>query len=580
MSLGSPLRAPSVLLAGALALLSSACGSGSEDDMAPDAPPIAPADATLSDAAALPDGGSANDAAPWVPEAGALPVEGGVNGDAGAALPDAGGVRSDAAVGVPRPPDPGVITWRSCAGDTRDCGTMQVPLDYADAAAGSAKLAIMRRRASGQRLGTLLLNPGGPGSSAIDFLGVFVEDSTSPLLDRFDLVAFDPRGIGYSVRIECHATLQQLYAADPSPDDEAEWKAADDAAAKFAADCAEAHAALLPHVGTLNVARDMERVREALGESKLNYLGFSYGTSIGARYAELYPSRVGALVLDAAVDLGLGALDLALEQAKGFERALGRYFDWCKAAADRCTWVRGAEPAQAFRQLAAAIDAQSIAAPAADRRLGPGEYLTAVGATMYGGELGWRALSAGLDKAVAGDGSTLLEYVDGYLQRELDGSYSNREEANHAVNCLDRRPLSVAEIRAATARFASEAPFFGLPALTGQLVCAHWSVQGQDLAVPKGKGAPPLIVVGTRGDPATPYAWSQALAEDLESAVLLTSNGEGHTGYGRGDRCVDDAVHAYLFDALVPPENLCGSAPLPRALFARGSSARWRYRAR
>lgn len=564
-----------VMVAGSFAILALACGGDGSDERpddamlppAPDAfmaadagPPdsaTALTDAALGDAA-VSDGSAVLDAAP-----------------AEASMP-----RPDAGPGVPRPPDPGVINWRPCAENTRECGTMQVPLDHADPASGTIKVAVMRRRASGSRVGTLLMNPGGPGSSAIDYLGFFVEDSTSPLLDRFDLVAFDPRGVGYSVRIDCHATLQQLYAADPSPDDEREWQAASDAAARFAQDCQTAHGALLPHVGTVNVARDMDLVRAALGETKLNYLGFSYGTSIGARYAELFPQNVGALVLDAAVDLELSALDLALEQAKSFERALATYFAWCGAGMGRCSWTKGGDPASAFRALEATIEATPIAVPTADRPLGPGEFITAVTATLYGGEVGWRALSLGLERALANNGSTLLEYVDGYLQREPDGSYTNREEANQAVNCSDRKPMTLAEIRAATERFAREAPIFGLPALTGQLVCAHWPVQGTNLPLPRGAGAAPILVLGNVGDPATPYAWSQALASDLESALLLTSVAEGHTSYGRGNACIDAAVHGYLFDGVVPAENSCGTAPLSRLLFARGPAMRWRTRGR
>ena len=564
-----------VMVAGSLAVLAMAC-AGEGSDEGPDASMLPPApDAAPSEDAGLPDGASSpgdatlSDAA--TVDAAAL---------VDAALAEASTPRPDAGPSVPRPPDPGLISWRPCAENTRECGTMQVPLDHADPAAGTIKVAVMRRRASGARVGALLMNPGGPGSSAIDYLGFFVDDSTSPLLDRFDLVAFDPRGVGYSVRIDCHATLQQLYAADPSPDDEGEWQAASDAAKRFAEDCQSAHGSLLPHVATVNVARDMDLVRAALGETKLNYLGFSYGTSIGARYAELFPQNVGAMVLDGAVDLELSALDLALEQAKSFERALATYFAWCGAGMGRCGWTKGGDPATAFRALEAAIEAAPIAVPTADRPLGPGEFITAVTATLYGGEVGWRALSLGLERALANNGATLLEYVDGYLQREPDGAYTNREEANQAVNCSDRKPMTLAEIRAATERFAREAPIFGLPALTGQLVCAHWPIQGENLPLPRGAGAPPILVLGNVGDPATPYAWSQSLAEDLESAVLLTSLSEGHTSYGRGNACIDGAVHSYLFDGVVPPENPCGSAPLSRLLFSRGPAMRWRPRGR
>jgi pimeloyl-ACP methyl ester carboxylesterase len=540
-------------------LLLAACGGGGDDEAPSDRDATLPRD----DGAFPPADGSA----PMPDEGGGptLPADAAVDAAAADGATEAGisdaGV-ADARAAVPRPADPGLITFNPCAENTRECGTIRLPLNYADPALGTVRIAVMRRRATSVRLGALLLNPGGPGTSAIDFLGEFVEDSRSPLLDHFDLVAFDPRGVGYGTSLDCHETLQTLYAVDPSPDNEPEWQSAIAAAAKFAADCGAADGALLPHLGTLNVARDMDRVREALGEAKLDYFGFSYGTSIGARYAELFPDKVGRFVLDGAVDLGLSALDLALEQAKGFERALDRYLAWCAGAAGRCAWTAGADPRAAFLAIAAAVDAAPLpTAPTGDRPLGPGEFNTAVIATFYIGELGFEPLTQGLDAAKAGDGRKLLEYVDAYLRREADGSYPNREEANNAVNCLDRKPMSVAEIRAAAARFASEAPIFGLPALTGQLVCAHWPVMGSDIVPPRAMGAPPLVVIGTVGDPATPYAWSQALAEDLASAVLLTALGDGHTAYGRGNACVDQAVHAFYFDGVVPPENGCGAAP-------------------
>lgn len=542
------------MLASALALLAAACGAGAgmdaphaADDAATSADGSSPTDgaAEPDPAQGARDGALGPDDASMVPSAG---FDGGHDG--GVAAPSGDG-------GVPRPPDPGVISWKPCAEGTRECGTMQVPVNYEDATAGTLKLAVMRRLASGERVGALLINPGGPGTSAVDYLGFFVEDSRSPLLARFDLVAFDPRGVGYSTRIDCHETLQQWVGADPSPDDETEWQAIDARAAEFAASCQQGHAELLPHLDTVNVARDMDQVRAALGEAKLHYLGFSYGASIGAHYAELFPERVGALVLDAPVDLDLSARELALQQAEGFELALQRFFDWCLERESHCPWTQGAAPREAFMAIAEGVESQALAAPGSDRDVGPGEFLTAVGATLYAGQRGWSALSQALSQARTGAGDTLMTFVDGYLQREADGSYPNREEANHAVNCLDRTPMTVAEIRAAAPQFASEAPIFGLPALTEQLICAHWAVQGRDLPPPSAPRAPPLVVLGTLFDPATPYAWAQAMAMDLTSAVLLTASGEGHTAYGRGNACIDSAVEAYLFAGQVPEAQLC-----------------------
>ena len=456
------------------------------------------------------------------------------------------------AVPVPRPQDDGTLGWKTCL-DKYQCGSLRVPLDYSDPMSATLKVALMRRLATGTRVGALLINPGGPGSSAVDYLDFFAQAAAkSPLLERFDLIAFDPRGVGYSTPLDCHSTLQKLVAADPTPDSEAEWTALDDASAAFAAECASKSPELLPFVGTVNVARDMEQVRAALGEDKLDYLGFSYGGSIGAWYAELFPTHVGRFVLDGAVDLALSALDLQLGQAKGFELALSHYFSWCNEEPSRCTWTQGAPPAEAFATVLAAVEATPIPAPKSDRKLGPGEFLLAVSATMYGGQAGWVALSPALRDARAGDASGLMTFVDNYLERAADSSYANLTEMNYAVSCVDQASPTVAEVRAQAARFASEAPNFGVRALTGELVCSHWPVPGKDVPAPTGRGAPPIVVIGTLNDPATPYAWAQAFAKALVSSVLLSSNGEGHTGYGRGDTCIDDAVNAFLIDGVVP----------------------------
>lgn len=507
--------------------------------------------------AALDDAGS-TDAAPPVGEGGAQsPLDG---GGPTVMLDGGGGGLIDARVAVTRDGSVapvGTLSWKPCAGKF-ECAVLFVPLVYDGMSAQAIKLAISRHKATGTRLGALLLNPGGPGSSAIDFLEDFVDLGAPQLVEHFDLVAVDPRGVGFSTPIDCHSTLQKLVAADPTPDDEAEWKALDDASATFAAECATKHKDLLPHLGTLNVARDLDRVRDALGEDKLEYLGFSYGTAIGARYADLFPERVGKLVLDGAVDLRLPAIDFVIEQAKGFETALANYFAWCKLATKNCAWAGASAPEQAFLSLKVQVESTPIVAPGADRPVGPGEFLVGVMASLYYGTQGWEVLSSALEQAVSGDGTTIINLVDQYHQRQIDGSYTNIEEVFIAVSCVDQASPTVEQVRAAQARAVAEAPNFGLASLTDLLVCAHWPVHGQDQPPPKGKGAPPLLVIGTTGDPATPYAWAQRMAADLESAKLLTYQGEGHTGFGKGNACIDNAVVDYLLDGKVPDTG-CGA---------------------
>ena len=355
--------------------------------------------------------------------------------------------------------------------------------------------------------------------------------------------------MGASTPIECHSNIQKLIAADPSPDDEAEWQASAADAKAFADECGQKYGKLLPHLGTVNVARDMDQIRAALGDEKLSYLGFSYGTAIGARYADLFPERVRALVLDGALDMSLSALDVSLQQAQGFEAALATYFEWCELAANNCGWRGSMQPKEAFAQLASSVEQRPLSGRVP---VGPGEFLLGVIAPLYGGEDGYRILSQALTGAARGDGSTIMTLVDGYTDRRPDGTYGNIQEANNAVNCIDMPTPDYAGLRAEEMRFSMAAPIFGTATLTSLMVCAHWPVRTQQAPTPKASGAAPILVVGTTGDPATPYRWAEALADQLESGVLLTFEGEGHTAYSRGTACIDDAVEAYLIDTKVP----------------------------
>jgi pimeloyl-ACP methyl ester carboxylesterase len=411
-------------------------------------------------------------------------------------------------------------------------------------------------------------------------LDPFVTALGGSLNQRFDIVAFDPRGVGHSTPLDCHSTIEALVHTDPSPDDDAEWGKTDQAAAAFAAECAQKHAKLLPHLGTPDVARDMDQVRAALGEEQISYLGFSYGTAIGAFYAELFPKRIRAAVLDGAVDVQLSAIEISLQQGVGFEHSLAAYFEWCGMAANNCPWASAgnATPADEFARLSASVDAKALTTPSG-RSVGPGEFIIGVLAPLYSGEQGYRTISASLRSAQNGDGSGLLAQTDSYLDRHPDGTYGNLQEANSAVNCLDAPVPASSELRKEAMRFIQASPTFGLATLTGLFVCAHWPVHSTPPPRPKGAGAPPILVIGTTGDPATPYTWAQALASELESGVLLTHEGEGHTAYGRGDSCIDDAVDAYFFQQTVPPDNMrCGPRTVTAPLQFPPSLYRFRMR--
>lgn len=459
---------------------------------------------------------------------------------------------------------PGSLVWRACGGGF-ECTTLSVPLDYAAPQARRIDIALIRLRArdASARIGPLLVNPGGPGGSGIDFLRRWAALLPGQIRDRFDVISFDPRGVGESTPLLCHDNIQALMALPPAPASEEVWRQVQDAVRGFAELCASRAGGMLPYLGTLNAARDMDEIRKALGEDRISYLGYSYGTVLGAVYADLFPNNVRALVLDGAVDLSLDGETFLRYQAAGFEAAFARYLQWCRAR--QC--LGAGDPAEAVRLLLARAEDAPIAAPQADRPAGPGEITFAMLAGLYSDAL-WGELTSGLNAARAGNASGLIRLADRLAGRRADGTYDNSSEMNAAVNCLDhdfgrepRRHIALAE------ELGVKLPFFGSYVGQGGLACAYWAAEPQPLKAPRAAGAPPTLVIGTTGDPATPYVWAQAMASQLESAVLLTFRAEGHTAYRRGDNCIDSAVNAYLLTLQMPPPGTaCGNPALAEPL--------------
>ncbi len=460
-------------------------------------------------------------------------------------------------------PEPGgaTLAWEPC-GSRAECATFAVPLDWARPDGEQINLSVIRfpARKPDQRIGVLMANPGGPGGPAIQFARAWQAILAPEIRDRFDIVVFDPRGVGESTPIVCHDRLQELVALDPDPDTEAEWQEAERVSRAFAEDCATAAGQLLPHVGTREVARDMDALRAALGEEQISYVGYSYGTTIGAVYADLFPGRVRAFVLDGGIDLSLDYETLAVTQMIGFERALRAYLDDC--AAKSCPLAREGDPRAALERVIASAEQRPIPAPGADRPAGPGETQLGIISALYS-TFSWSQLTQALVAALNGDGSGLVRLADEYLLRNPDGSYPNLIEANYAVNALDSAcPRDPQAYRAMADRFARLAPTFGRAAATSGLVCAYWAADPQPLDVPRAAGAAPILVIATTNDPATPYEWGQALAGQLENARLLTYRGNGHTIYAQGDACIDAVVNAYLLTLALPAEGTaCGNGP-------------------
>ena len=313
---------------------------------------------------------------------------------------------------------------------------------------------------------------------------------------------------------------------------------------------------MLPHLGTLNVARDMDRIREALGEKKLNYLGYSYGTSIGQMYAQLFPTRIRTMVLDGVVNTELTGLQGADEQADGFYQALQGYLADCKSDS---SCVLGADPRGQLEKLVATAEAKPIPAPQADRPATPGVVQLAIGVALYSKD-SWPVLSQAVDEGLKGDASRLVLMADSYLSRKPDGSYGNGFDIYFAVSCLDSAwPTSPAKVFANAKSTSAKDPLVGEGLVNDYVRCALWPTPPQPLPKLTAPGSPPIVVISTTRDPATPYASGVKVAKRLPKGVLLTNDGDGHTVYAQGKACVDDAVTRYLVEAKPPKDGLeCG----------------------
>ncbi len=461
------------------------------------------------------------------------------------------------------------IDWESCG--NIECATFNVPLDYANPAGKTIELSLIRIKARkpDQRIGVLMANPGGPGASANDFVRIWRGLLAGEIRDKFDIVSFDPRGVGESSPILCHDNLQELVAADPDPDTDAEWQEAEKVAKDFADGCQQKYGDILPYLGTKNVARDMDRIREALGELQLNYIGYSYGTTIGAVYADMFPTHVRSMVLDGGTDLSLDFEDVNRTQMIGFERALSAYLADCQAKS-----CLTSDPRAALKAIMAKAEAKPIPAPGADRPAGPGEVELGILSALYSKQT-WNFLTRALQDAQNGDGTGLVRLTDQYLQRESNGDYPNLIEANAAVNYVDEEcPKDPEAYKAMAADFVKDAPTFGASAATSGLTCAYWKAKADPLTAPVAKGAPPIVVIATTNDPATPYEWGKALSQQLSTGVLLTHRGEGHTIYAQGDSCIDAAVNAYLLTVAAPAQGTsCGTGAPPPGESATPSSS-------
>ena len=438
------------------------------------------------------------------------------------------------------------LRWQPC-GKGLTCTSVLAPLDYAKPDGTAITLALARREATAdRRLGTLFINPGGPGGSGTSYVGYFNPEG----LEGYDIVGWDPRGVAYSTPVACMgaAELDRYYALDASPDDHAEERTWLEAVQGFGRSCLERSGGLLQHVSTVETVKDMELLRGLVGDDKINYFGSSYGTRIGAIYAELYPHRVGRMVLDGSVNIS--GTD-TISQTEGFERALNNFARWCADEHCRLGETKGAVLARVEAYLDE-LDQRPL--PVGNRTLTQQLGVEAVFYSMYGGLASWQRLRDALVAAIFdGDGRMLLTLGDRSNFRQPDGSYDQLSYSFPAVRCLDSQDNSVREIQRRYARISEAAPVLGR--LGGaDLTCVLWPVAS---APPPpevdGAGARPIVVIGTTGDPATPYEYAVDMANRLKSGVLITFNGEGHLAYDKSE-CVKGLVRDYLSQDRVPPD--------------------------
>ncbi|MDY0910768.1 alpha/beta hydrolase [Microbacterium sp. CFBP9034] len=452
------------------------------------------------------------------------------------------------------------LAWTDC-GDGLDCTTVTAPLDWSDTAKGDIELSIIRSRATGgEAIGSLLTNPGGPGASGVGLIRDSLEYAVGePLREQFDVIGFDPRGVGESTAVRCYdADEMDAYLFDIAENTRGSdaWTGELlDRHSAFAEACEDASDGILPYVTTDNAARDMDLLRAVLGDRELSYLGYSYGTFLGATYAKLFPDRVGRLVLDGAIDPSISGLDVGITQGVGFESALRAYMADCLEGSD-CPFRGTVDQAMLdLGALLASVDRDPI--PNSDgRMLGADSLMTAIVAALYS-EDSWEYLTLALDGALQGEAETAFQLADFYFNREGGAYLDNSTEAFRAYNCMDYPVDSTEEeVAAAEALLAEKAPTVA-PYWAGPDPCEVWPYPATGIREPiAAAGAAPIVVVGTTNDPATPYEWSVALAEQLESGVLVTRVGEGHTGYNKGNACVDQAVETYLLDGTVPEDGL------------------------
>lgn len=482
------------------------------------------------------------------------------------------GLLGGTAVAQTPPPAP-TLAWAPCEGDGFECATLTVPLDHTDPAGDTIDIAVIRRLADdpGRRIGSLVLNPGGPGGSGYDFALNAERVVSRRLLRRFDVVGFDPRGVARSTPVDCASDADFLPEGQPWPTQQARLARFVAGGLGYAADCRAAAGAYLPYITTEATARDMDLLRAGLGDEQLSYLGFSYGTALGAAYAELFPERVRALVLDGALD-PTSWWDQPLDQTRGqalaFEASLEGFLAWCGANVERCPFGAG-DPAAAYDALLAEAIATGLPGPSPEVPVvAATDLLGAVFTSFYvPSGISYPLLAAALSAAEQGDTSLLLE-IGGSFPRDEDGTWPQFLDIFNAVlagDGNDNWPLDPRAYAALDAELAASAPRLGRHNTWSSSIAPAYLPRSTNTIVGAevdGEGAAPILVIGSTGDPATPYDGALALTEQLDSAVLLTREGDGHVAYPFS-ACIRIRTDIYLLTGAPPSAGVtCSTSPL------------------
>ena len=446
------------------------------------------------------------------------------------------------------------LEWEDCAGGL-ECTTFEVPYDYENPSIGTFILPVTRHLANNlsERIGTLFINPGGPGVAALDYVAYADQIFSKSIIDRFDIIAWDPRGVGQSdPHIDCVDSMDDYFGLDPSPDDATETEQLISGAQEFATACLTLSSEFLPYVSTIDAASDIDVLRRALNEELISYMGFSYGTSLGATWATLFPETVRAAVLDAAVDPTRGYVDDLILQAGGFEDSLNAFLTKCNAT--KCSFIKVGESAEdAFDRILLSLDQNPIANDDGRAVTNQGVAQTGIAGALYG-DYQWPQLENALSAADLGDGQPLLILFDEYFSRDSTGQIDNSIDAYFGISCLDReQDLTTDQVFDLTDELTAVAPRLGAGWIQEMLICANWEVEPRGGITVGAETENRIVVVGSTGDAATPLEGTRNMVAALGRARLVISPLEQHTTYGT-DTCVTEIVDEYLLNLTDGPD--------------------------